>query len=310
MTPCSSSRTRRKWLSTSMVMGLQTRYPLGLGVLRWSSYGSSPWQGNFRSSLSARVTLQMKARRISSKQTAFPVGSCTQVEFGAFLESGFRSPPCPLVVHQYGLFKFSTGNNSRPSTPTATMRSRAAIFGLDVIGRNLFGQGINIRSDLFSSVSSRTKSSRSSVYTDGSLARFSRSNSTATAATTISEGESSLSRSRSTKPGSTKQKLIKRKSPAPINPGDELPPPSHSRTRAEPSRARSVDPDPTDDDEEYLCKIPAPDFDKSGISEDSEWDLTQNLELARRNSKSQGQPITRQRSFLEEPIEETIYEGR
>lgn len=219
----------------------------------------------------------------------------------------------PLEVHQYGLFKFSTGNSSRPSTPTASMRSRAAIFGLDVIGRNLFGQGINIKGDLFGSVSSsrRTKSSRSSVYTDGSLARFSRSNSTATTATTISDGESSLSRSRSTKPGSPK-KLIKRKSPAPINPEDELPPLTHSRSRSELARERSVDRELTYDDDEYLGRIPAPDFDKSAVSDDSEWSLTQNLELARRNSKSQGHsiPIPRQRSFLEEPIEETIYEGR
>jgi len=191
------------------------------------------------------------------------------------------------------------------------MRSRAAIFGLDVIGRNLFGQGIGIKGDLFGSVSSsrRTKSSRSSVYTDGSLARFSRSNSTATAATTISDVESSLSRSRSTKPGSSK-KLIKRKSPAQINPEDELPPLGHSRTRSEPARAQSVDRELTDDDDEYLDRLPAPDFDKSAVSDDSEWALTQNLELARRNSKTQSQPIARQKSFLEEPIEETIYEGR
>jgi hypothetical protein len=192
------------------------------------------------------------------------------------------------------------------------MRSRAAIFGLDVIGRNLFGRGIDIGGDLFGSVSSsrRTKSTRSSVYTDGSLARFSRSNSTTTAATTVSEGESSLSRSRSTKPGGSKQqKLIKRKSPAPINPEDELPALGRSRTLSEPSRARSVDRELTDDDEEYLGKLPAPDFDRSGVSDDSEWALTKNLELARRNSKTQSHPISRQKSFLEEPIEETIYEG-
>ena len=193
------------------------------------------------------------------------------------------------------------------------MRSRAAIFGLDVIGRNLFGQGIQIKGDLFGSVSSsrRTKSSsRSSVYTDGSLARFSRSNSTTTAATTVSEGESSLSRNRSTKPsGSKQQKLIKRKSPAPINPEDEFPPRSRTQSAPSPPRARSVDRELTDNDEEYLGKIPAPDFDKSGVSDDSEWALSKNLELARRNSQTQSQPIARQRSFLEEPIEETIYEG-
>jgi protein ECT2 len=190
------------------------------------------------------------------------------------------------------------------------MRSRAAIFGLDVIGRNLFGQGINIKGDLFGSVSSsrRTKSTRSSVYTDGSLARFSRSNSTTTVATTVSDGESSLLRNRSIKPGGSKQqKLIKRKSPAPILPEDELP--LRSRTQSEPSPARSVDRGLADDDREILGKIPAPDFDRSGVSDDSEWALTENLKLARHNSKSQSQPIARQRSFLEEPIEETIYEG-
>ena len=181
---------------------------------------------------------------------------------------------------------------------------------MDVIGRNLFGQGINIKGDLFGSVNSsrRTKSTRSSVYTDGSLARFSRSNSTATAATTISD-EPSLSRSKTTKPGSSK-KLIKRKSPAPINPEDELLPHGHSRTRSEPVRAQSVDRELTDDDDEYLGKIPAPDFDRSGVSDDSEWALTKNLELARRNSRTQNHPIPRQKSFLEEPIEETIYEGK
>lgn len=159
------------------------------------------------------------------------------------------------------------------------------------------------------SSSRRSKSTRSSVYTDGSLARFSRSNSTAT---TVSEGESSLSRSRSVKPGGTKQqKLIKRKSPAPINPEDELPARARTQSAPSPSRARSVDRElPNDDDDECLGKIPAPDFDKSGVSDDSEWALSMNLELARRNSKSQNQPISRQRSFLEEPVEETIYEGR
>jgi hypothetical protein len=114
----------------------------------------------------------------------------------------------------------------------------------------------------------------------------------------------------STKPGSSKQKLIKRKSPAPINPEDELPPLGRSGTRSEHAHARSVDRRLTDDDEEYLGKIPAPDFDRSGVSDDSEWALSQNLELARRNSKTQNQPISRQKSFLEEPIEETIYEGK
>ncbi|KAK7696173.1 hypothetical protein QCA50_000824 [Cerrena zonata] len=43
------------------------------------------------------------------------------------------------TIHQFGLFKFKTGNISMPATPTASSRSRAALFSLDAVTRNLFG---------------------------------------------------------------------------------------------------------------------------------------------------------------------------
>lgn len=100
------------------------------------------------------------------------------------------------VVQQFGLFKFQTDQLSRPGTPTASARSKAAIFGLDAISRNLFS-GRSGGGDLFSGSTnashrrSRTVASRASTYTDttttadSTLTRFSRSNSSF-AATTIS----------------------------------------------------------------------------------------------------------------------------
>lgn len=52
-------------------------------------------------------------------------------------------------VHQFGLFQFKVGPNSRPTTPTAIARSRVANFGLDALsglfspsksGRDVFGE--------------------------------------------------------------------------------------------------------------------------------------------------------------------------
>ncbi|KAG8867078.1 hypothetical protein FRC20_006780 [Serendipita sp. 405] len=43
------------------------------------------------------------------------------------------------TINQFGLFSFRTSAVSRPSTPTASTRSRAAVFGLDVLSRTLMG---------------------------------------------------------------------------------------------------------------------------------------------------------------------------
>jgi protein ECT2 len=102
------------------------------------------------------------------------------------------------LVHQFGLFEFKTGKISLPSTPTH--RSKASIFGLDAISRNLLNSrpGSSM-GDFFSGSRngsrrnrSRSTTSRFSMYTQttttaGSMkSSHHRSNSTATAATTMS----------------------------------------------------------------------------------------------------------------------------
>ncbi|KAI9507546.1 hypothetical protein F5148DRAFT_1307723 [Russula earlei] len=119
------------------------------------------------------------------------------------------------TIHQYGLFKFRTGKNSVPSTPTAASRSRAAIFGLDAISRNLFnafpGTG---RSDIFGGSINGSRRSKSSA--SRSFTRFSqRSTSTLTAATSISSmDDETLDGTISSRPKSRTRRLLGRsKSP-------------------------------------------------------------------------------------------------
>ncbi|KAA1466780.1 hypothetical protein DENSPDRAFT_767026 [Dentipellis sp. KUC8613] len=216
------------------------------------------------------------------------------------------------TIHQYGLFKFGTGKHSIPSTPTASTRSRAAIFGLDVISRNLFGAlPGSSKGDLFGgSISGhrRTKSfvSRSSTYTtsEGSLMRFSHSSkSTVTAATSLSSSmdEDSLAGSRSS---SRSRKLLKRRSKSPMSAES-----SPRRARSQP-QSREVSRERVSgyassgrEDDEDTVTMPQPVEDM----DESEWDLTRRLELARQNSQNQhgGPPLT---PSWEEPVEETIYE--
>lgn len=216
-------------------------------------------------------------------------------------------------VHQFGLFEFKTGRDSRPSTPTA--RSKAAIFGLDAISRNLFNtRPGSAMGDFFAgSVNSRrrTKStaSRSSMYTqtttttgDGSLTRFSRrSNSTATAATTVSvmDDDSSFY----ARPSSRSRTVLKKgKSPGPTTPESERASPSRSLSRSSSvARSRSASRERGSD--------------YSDVEEDirdmdsSEWDLAMQLALARKNSQNQhGKSVVP--TPLERPSEATIYEGR
>jgi hypothetical protein len=47
-----------------------------------------------------------------------------------------------LPVHRYGVFKFRTSNASAPNTPSSTShRLRPSMLNLDAISRNLFGAG-------------------------------------------------------------------------------------------------------------------------------------------------------------------------
>ncbi|KZV72156.1 hypothetical protein PENSPDRAFT_371983 [Peniophora sp. CONT] len=217
------------------------------------------------------------------------------------------------TIHQYGLFKFRTGKNSAPSTPTAASRSRAAIFGLDTISRNLFGAlpGTSSKNDLFGGSingSRRSKSTtRSSTYTqssDSSLTRFThRSNSSSM--TSVEDESFSSNKS------SAYSKLLKTRSKSPAPSGSESEGLSrsrrtHSRSRSRTqSQSREPSPAPTEDGEEGTLQP------HGVVSDGSDWDLTQRLALARRNSQNQHDNHPKQTSASSswnEPVEETIYE--
>ncbi|THH09714.1 hypothetical protein EW146_g8604, partial [Bondarzewia mesenterica] len=200
------------------------------------------------------------------------------------------------TIHSYGLFKFRTGRNSLPSTPTASTRSRAAIFGLDVISRNLFNaRASTSKAETFgNSVSShrRTKStiSRSSVYThttsDGSLMRFSHRSGSTAATSVYGMDDESIAPSRASTPS---RNLLKRRMVCDqvaglnLQPGDRTPPHSDEESEGEPPG-----------------KI-------GGTLAESDPDLSLRLLLAKQNSQSQeGHSATA--SWDSNPIEETIYE--
>jgi protein ECT2 len=281
-----------------------------------SLFGFNPWQANSPATQCHQVTQTTKAKKTSSKPHGFLLVSCRPVCLVSLITR------CKThrrkTVQQFGLFKFRTGGNSLPSTPTANKASRASIFGLDVISRNLFGskQGSSMGDIFNGSVNGRKRSksttSRSSIYTqttstgDDSLTKFSRrSNSTATAATTVSiTDDDSLGTRRS---NSKSRKLLKRsKSPAPSE--NELDKPSPSRRlRAEsapPPRSQRDERGSEDglDAESHARVLHKMDMDES------EWDLTMRLELARKNSNQHGKQATS--IAFEKPLEETIYEGK
>lgn len=223
-----------------------------------------------------------------------------------------------FLVHQFGLFKFRTGNISAPSTPTVSIRSRAHIFGLDVISRNLFNarpgssKGDFFGGSINSHRRSKTSVSRSSTVTQttmtaDSLTKFSSRGSVTTIATSMDEesffGGSGKSSSRSR---SRTKKLLKRskspggsgseseKSPWPAEPKSE--PSSRSN-----SRDRGLEYSDMETDDRSILQRTR-DMDESDI------DLSMRLELARKNSQIQhGRPVAP--IVLEKPVEETIYEG-
>ncbi|KAF8505702.1 hypothetical protein F5888DRAFT_1604130 [Russula emetica] len=222
------------------------------------------------------------------------------------------------TIHQYGLFKFRTGKNSVPSTPTATSRSRAAIFGLDAISRNLFnafpGAG---RGDIFggsingsrrsksSSVSHSSVSAQSS--SDGSFTRFSqRSSSTLTAATSISSmDDETLDGTVSSKPKSRTRRLLGR-SRSPKGSGSEpdvSPKRRTSRSGSVSSSSFSREQSPAVDEAYDACDI----VPEKRAMDESEWDLTMRLELARHNSQNQGSKGPVEPPW-DRPVEDTIYE--
>ncbi|KAF8592181.1 hypothetical protein K439DRAFT_1626199 [Ramaria rubella] len=196
------------------------------------------------------------------------------------------------TIHQFGLFKFRTGHNSIPSTPTASTRSRAAIFGLDAISRNLFPGVVSKGGDVFGAVlnnnnpkRSRSAMSRTSTQTATTLdsaIKFS-TRSTSTAATSMMDEDSYH--------GSPSRKLQRgRKSPS------EMSSPSRSRTHSH-SRSRE--------------RRESPGHGSGGRIghplDESDWDLNTRLELARRNSRNQhGKELPQ--FPTNPPVEDTIYE--
>ena len=206
----------------------------------------------------------------------------------------FRAVPlliCCVVVHQFGLFKFRTGRNSTPSTPTASTRSRTAMFGLDAISRNLF-PGVMGRGDVFGGglnnhnpKRSRSAASRTSTATTmDSTIKFS-TRSTSTAATSVLTDEDSCQ-------GSPSRKLQRgRKTHSGVSS-----PASRSGSR---SRSREREESPAhgyDNHTDYPM-------------DESDWDLHTRLELARRNSRNQ-HGNERKAFATNPPVEDTIYEGK
>ncbi|OCH94313.1 hypothetical protein OBBRIDRAFT_789447 [Obba rivulosa] len=230
------------------------------------------------------------------------------------------------TIHQFGLFKFRT-HESRPLTPAST-RSRAAIFGLDAISRNLFmPRAGNGRSELFgasvnghrraktTSSASRSSTVTTTATTDGSLSRLShgRSNSSYTTANTVSSRDddflSSMSSRRSRSLSRTKKLVKKGKSPASEVEGTE--------SDASPKRTKSMLPRPSTFDPEFKADdgdVSEWDDDDQRLSQrhegmdESERDLAMRLELARRNSRNQHGKQQYISFPTREPLEETILE--
>jgi hypothetical protein len=253
---------------------------------------------------------EMKPKKILFKLAECHPGLFKQVTFILdFLSSsnGFR------LVHQFGLFDFKTGKNSLPSTPTH--RSKASIFGLDAISRNLFNSRPGSSMGDFFSGSihgprrnrSRSTASRSSMYTQttttaDSMKSSHRSNSTATAATTMSTMDDDASFCSRT---SKSQKQSKRNA-SPVDPMSDSEQGSFSRSLSRSqsqSRSSSRGPDPdysNVEDDGILAKAKA--------IGSSDYNLAMQLELARQNSLNQhGKRIAPMQ--LDAPVEATIYEG-
>ena len=276
------------------------------------SYAYSRWPEVYVAMQFAPVNQAMKARKILFKLAGYHPGLFKQVT--RFFSFDFFSKGLCLV-HQFGLFEFKTGKNSLPSTPTH--RSKASIFGLDAISRNLFNRPGSSMGDFFGgSINghrrhrSRSTTSRSSTYTQttttaDSMKSSHRSNSTTTAATTMStmDDDSSFFASRS-----SKEKKLSKRSKSLVDPmsDSERGSPNHSlpRSRSQ-SRSSSRGPDPDFSDIEDNNNVALTKAKEIGSSD---YNLAVQLELARQNSLNQhGKRVVPMP--LEAPVEATIYEG-
>ena len=279
------------------------------------SYASSRW-------LEVCVAMQLvPANRVMKlKKILFKLAEChlelsKQVAFSPFLSF------CLLIdflVHQFGLFEFKTGKNSLPSTPTH--RSKASIFGLDAISRNLFnGRPGSSMGDFFSGSinghrrnrsrsTTATTTSRSSMYTqttttEDSMKSSHRSNSTTTAATTMStmDDDTSFFSSRS-----SKGKKLRKRSTSLVDTSDSEHGSIRNLSRSQSqsrSSSKGPDPDYSDVEDDSFCIL-----ETSKVVGSSDYNLAVQLELARQNSLNQhGKRIAPMQ--LDAPVESTIYEG-
>lgn len=223
-----------------------------------------------------------------------------------------------LTVQRFSVFSFKTGNSSVPSTPGGTTRTRAGMFGLDAISRNLFhNRAASARTDIFGGSinthrrSKTTVASRSSAYApststgDSSLSHFtrSRSNSITTAATSVDDDGRSValsleSGSRSSRRSVSKlSKSHRGKSPESVVESGSEAETSPVRSASRASSDWYTDNEDLDDEPTFI----APD-----VLDDSERDLVARLALARKNSQTQ--PESLYSSVVSRPGEDTIYE--
>ncbi|KAI0089204.1 hypothetical protein BDY19DRAFT_993422 [Irpex rosettiformis] len=229
------------------------------------------------------------------------------------------------IIYQYGLFTFKTGipSNSTPATPSSA-RTLTGILGVDTIARSLFHSHAKNTSkgDIFGGSMNTSKRSRTTVASrasantastgltadTNSISRFvrSRSNSMSTAATSALDDDSKSMKSLvpsldtgswGSRRSGIKRKLLKtRRSKSPMTAGESGSEPEPVRCA---SRQSSDWTDADDEDEFEEGKT------VSAINRDSsDFDLSERLELARKNSQSQ---IEQQYGSIT-PGEETIYE--
>ncbi|GJE84556.1 RhoGEF domain-containing protein [Phanerochaete sordida] len=220
------------------------------------------------------------------------------------------------TIHHYGLFKFRTNNISAPPTPTVT-RTRAAIFGLDAISRNLFHGKTGSPKDHPSIGHKRAKTfstSRASIYSqstatgESSLSHSSRSRrSTVTAATSLEEDRHSMlsadtgsASSRRSQSLHKAKKLLKKRRPSSGGSGSEL----EASPRRDDDLARSRSPS----SDWYTDNEDQEDEPHVRPQDQSDHDLAARLELARHNSRSQTDAQFSDELFEAEQIEEDLYE--
>lgn len=277
-------------------------------------YASSRWLVVYVAMQLAPANQGMKAKKISFKLAeSHPVLSKQVIPFRLSL---FYSNAL-FLVHQFGLFEFKTGKNSLPSTPTH--RSKASIFGLDAISRNLFNtRPGSSMGDFFSgSINghrrhrSRSTTSRSSTYTQTTTTadsmKFShRSNSTVTAATTMStmDDDSSFFASRSSRGKKSSKRSKSSVDPTSDSERERSPNVSLSRSRSQSwSSSRGPHPDYSDTEDDNNTVLA-----KTKEIGSSDYNLAMQLELARQNSLNQhGKRVVPMQ--LDGPVEATIYEG-